>query len=161
MKKYYTGHKLLTIAKCIVDDNHGHKFYSSNKKALTLLGDLPTWIKLSHLNKRISDYIMTTKIPIFLHNNKEYYYSDIVNEKFSTPDELIQFMEDYFLGTELKPKYKVKTFQFLRVNPYVRKAYTVHDKSVWGKHTVKKKPPPKLMPRKGYISSKKIGLYHV
>lgn len=133
MKKH-TGHKLLSIARFIVDDNHGEKFYCSNKKELMLLGNLPTWIKLSHLNKRICDYIMTTKIPIFLHNNKEYYYSDIINEKFNTPDELIQFMEDYFLGTELKPKYKIKDFQFLRINPYVRKAYTV-----WGKHTVKLK----------------------
>lgn len=52
------------------------------------------------------------------------FISDIHNNKFSTPHELIKFIEDHFLGQSLSPKYKVKTFQFLRVSPYVRPMYT-------------------------------------
>lgn len=39
------------------------------------------------------------------------FISDINNNKFNTPHELIEFIENHFLGLQLKPKYKVKTFQ--------------------------------------------------
>lgn len=131
------GHKLIAIAKGVARYSDRYVDMEHQDKLI--------WYKLYRVyQKAISSQ------PKF--QNPSLFISDIHNNKFNTPQELIKFIEDHFLDQSLSPKYKVKTFQFLRVSPYVRPMYTnpnLNVSTILGrKKTTYRKPPPKIMPKR-------------
>ena len=147
------GHKLIIIAINYYHAKGVARYWNSDRYINTEYQDKLIWYKLYRVyQKAISSQSK-------FHNPRGYepqthplFISDIHNNKFNTPQELIKFIEDNFLGPTLSPKYKVKTFQFLRVSPYVRPMYTnpnLNVSTILGrKKTTYRKPPPKIMPKR-------------
>lgn len=136
------GHKLIAIAKGVARYSDRYVGMEHQDKLI--------WYKLYRVyQKAISSQ------PKF--QNPSLFISDIHNNKFNTPQELIKFIEDHFLDQSLRPKYKVKTFQFLRVIPYGRNHFfqpmytnpNLNVSTILGrKKTTYRKPPPKIMPKR-------------
>ena len=126
----YRGHKLLEIARHIT--LYGST--SMDNKSLVKSFDKPSWRKLHFLNEKFREADLYTQSR----------YHDTLNYKYPSVEAFTKVLEVVLVG-DIKPKMKMREFKFDEVRPKLVASDFKH--IMIG---IKRKPPPKRMPPKGY-----------
>lgn len=126
----YRGHKLLEIARHIT--LYGST--SMDNKSLVKSFDKPSWRKLHFLNEKFREADLYTQSR----------YHDTLNHKYPSVEAFTKVLEVVLIG-DIKPKMKMREFKFDEVRPKLVASDFKH--IMIG---IKRKPPPKRMPPKGY-----------
>ena len=125
----YRGHKLLEVARHIT--LYGDT--SMDNKSIQIKFSRPSWRKLHILNERFREADLYTQSR----------YHDTLNYKYPSIEAFAKVLEVVLIG-DIKPKYTMKTFKFDEVRPKLVASDFKHIMT-----GIKRKPPPKKMPRKG------------
>ena len=125
----YRGHKLLEVARHVTC--YGES--SSSNQSIQIKFDRPSWRKLHFLNERFRETDLYTQSR----------YHDTLNYKYPSVEAYTKVLEVVLIG-DIKPKYTMKTFKFDEVRPKLVASDFKHIMT-----GIKRKPPPKKMPRKG------------
>jgi len=128
----YRGHKLLEIARHITC--YGES--SSSNEHIQIKFDRPSWRKLHFLNERFREADLYTQSR----------YHDTLNYKYPSVEAYTKVLEIVLVG-DIKPKMKMKAFKFDEVRPKLVPLASDFKHIMTG---IKRKPPPKRMPPKGY-----------
>ena len=126
----YRGHKLLEIARHIT--LYGST--SMDNKSLVKSFDKPSWRKLHFLNEKFREADLYTQSR----------YHDTLNHKYPSVEAFTKVLEVVLVG-DIKPKMKMREFKFDEVRPKLVASDFKHIMT-----GIKRKPPPKRMPPKGY-----------
>jgi len=126
----YRGHKLLEVARHITC--YGES--SSSNEHIVFSFDRPSWRKLHFLNEKFREADLYTQSR----------YHDTLNHKYPSVEAYTKVLEIVLVG-DIKPKYTMKTFKFDEVRPKLVASDFKHIMT-----GIKRKPPPKRMPPKGY-----------
>jgi len=126
----YRGHKLLEVARHIT--LYGDT--SMDNKSIQIKFSRPSWRKLHILNERFREADLYTQSR----------YHDTLNYKYPSIEAYTKVLEVVLIG-DIKPKYTMKAFKFDEVRPKLVASDFKHIMT-----GIKRKPPPKKMPPKGY-----------
>lgn len=124
----YRGHKLLEIARHITC--YGQS--SSSNEHIVFSFDRPSWRKLHFLNERFREADLYTISR----------YHDTLNHKYPSVEAFTEVLRVVLIG-DIKPKMIMPEFSFDEVRPKLVASDFKHFMT-----GIKRKPPPKRMPRK-------------
>ena len=125
----YRGHKLLEVARHVTC----YGSTSMDNKSLVKSFDRPSWRKLYKMGQKFQEEDLYTISR----------FHDTLNHKYPSVEAYTKVLEVVLIG-DIKPKYTMKTFKFDEVRPKLVASDFKHIMT-----GIKRKPPPKKMPRKG------------
>ena len=126
----FRGHKLLEIARHITL----YLETSTDNVPIMINFSRPSWLKLHKVNEKFREADLYTISR----------YHDTLNYKYPSVEAFTKVLEVVLIG-DIKPKMKMREFKFDEVRPKLVASDFKH--IMIG---IKRKPPPKRMPPKGY-----------
>ena len=126
----YRGGKLIEVARHVT--LYGNS--SASNKFVEARFDRPSWRKLYFVSQRFKEedlYIISR-------------FHDTLNYKYPSVEAYTKVLEVVLIG-DIKPKMKMREFKFDEVRPKLVASDFKHIMT-----GIKRKPPPKRMPPKGY-----------
>lgn len=126
----YRGHKLLEIARHITL----YRGTTTDNRPIQIKFDKPSWRKLHQVAERFREEDLYTQSR----------FHDTLNYKYPSVEAYTKVLEVVLIG-DIKPKYTMKSFKFDEVRPKLVASDFKHIMT-----GIKRKPPPKRMPPKGY-----------
>lgn len=126
----YRGHKLLEIARHITL----YLETSTDNVPIMINFSRPSWLKLHQVNEKFREADLYTISR----------YHDTLNHKYPSVEAFTKVLEVVLIG-DIKPKMKMRAFKFDEVSPKLVASDFKHIMT-----GIKRKPPAKRMPPKGY-----------